>query len=75
MKQMMMKIQIHFLIKIHQLLYRRSLREYQRSDDPSMIITAEYHKSLSKLLKKKEALMTNDEKQFVLNQLTQRYLC
>lgn len=62
MSEFILKIQIHFLVLIHQYLFRRYRRIYNLSGDHDDALQSEYHKSMARLLKKKEALITRDEK-------------
>lgn len=68
MSEIILKIQIHFLVSIHQYLFRRYRRIYNHSGNLDDALQSEYHKSMARLLKKKEALITRDEKlEIVLN--------
>lgn len=68
MSEFILKIQIHFLVLIHQYLFRRYRRIYNHSGDYDDALQLEYHKSMARLLKKKKALITRDEKlEIVLN--------
>lgn len=73
MSKLTLRIQLHLLIVIHKIFYRRYKHRFQITYDGNHGVNSEYHKQMFRLLKKKESLLTNDEKKYVFKKAYDLY--
>lgn len=54
---------------IHRICQKRFQRAYDKSGNIEDLLNGEYHKTMIRLLKKKDAFLTNDEKVYVIKRI------
>ena len=73
MSEISMRIQLHFMKLIHRICQKRFQRVYDKSGNIQDLLNAEYHKTIIRLLKKKDAFLTNDEKVYVIKRIAKEH--